>query len=136
MVAAILRPMWPDLPMPVTMTRPRARAIVATAASKGAARSPSMASIRAASPARSLDSVRRAEATAVSVLRCVVPVSRAARLLMVLILALVLALRAGRRASRGGLLARQGAAGDSPLRSLPDVNHAALASINHAARPP
>ena len=30
-VAAILRPTWPDLPMPETITRPRTSSIIATA---------------------------------------------------------------------------------------------------------
>ena len=33
-VAAILRPTWPDLPMPVTISRPRAAEIRSTAAMK------------------------------------------------------------------------------------------------------
>ena len=36
-VAAILRPTWPDLPMPVTITRPRAPRIRSTAAMKACA---------------------------------------------------------------------------------------------------
>jgi hypothetical protein len=35
-VAAILRPTWPDLPMPLTTTRPGAARMVSTACAKGA----------------------------------------------------------------------------------------------------
>ena len=61
-VAAILRPTWPDLPMPVTMTRPRAAAIRSTAAANASPRPLPIASMSTASPARSVASVRSAEA--------------------------------------------------------------------------
>ncbi len=65
-VAAILRPTWPDLPMPVTITRPRAPRIRSTAATK-ARPSPSwMAAESAAMPPASASSVRTADAIKVA----------------------------------------------------------------------
>jgi K+-transporting ATPase c subunit len=61
-VAAILRPMWPDLPMPVMISRPLDDAISATAAASGCARAPSMAAESARIPPASVSSVRSAEA--------------------------------------------------------------------------
>ncbi len=61
-VAAILRPTWPDFPMPVTMTRPRAARMVATVAAKGSPRPSVIASASAARPSRSVSSVRSADA--------------------------------------------------------------------------
>src|SRR5580698_6093725 len=61
-VAAILRPTWPDLPMPVTMTRPRAVRIVSTAAANGAPSPLHIAAASAATPSPSVPSVRTAEA--------------------------------------------------------------------------
>ena len=63
-VAAILVAIWPDLPMPVTMTRPLMRRIVFRASTKGALRSPSKAVANAAKPCRSVAMVRTAERTA------------------------------------------------------------------------
>src|SRR3984885_5411488 len=62
-VAAILRATWPDLPMPVTMTRPRAWRMVSTAAAKRAPRPSDMAAASAVSPPDSVANVRSAEAT-------------------------------------------------------------------------
>jgi hypothetical protein len=56
--------MCPDLPMPVTMTRPLAEARRSTAAVKASPREPSRAFMRTAMPSRSVPSVRRADATA------------------------------------------------------------------------
>jgi hypothetical protein len=56
-VAAILRAIWPDLPMPVTMTRPVAWPSASTAMAKG----PSSDAIRALSPSISREIVRFAE---------------------------------------------------------------------------
>nr|CAD5250542.1 conserved hypothetical protein [Bosea sp. 7B] len=67
-VATILRPTWPDLPMPVTITRPEAARIISTAAMKGSARPLPIASCKASSPARSVAMVRRAEALMVAVM--------------------------------------------------------------------
>ena len=65
-VAAILRATWPDFPMPVTMTRPGASAIVFTASSKAAPRLSGAVEVSAASsddrPWRATPRVRRAEA--------------------------------------------------------------------------
>ena len=59
-VAAILRAMWPDLPMPVTMTRPWRLRMMSTARSNS---SPTR-SASAATAAASMRSTRRARATA------------------------------------------------------------------------
>ena len=48
-VEAILPPTWPDLPMPVTTTRPLAAKIAATASRKGLPRRPLRADTAAAS---------------------------------------------------------------------------------------
>jgi hypothetical protein len=61
-VAAILRPTWPDLPMPVTISRPLDCAISSTAAMNGAPSGPRIAAISAATPPASVSSVRSAEA--------------------------------------------------------------------------
>src|SRR5690242_7658552 len=60
-VAAILRAICPDLPSPVTITRPRAARMVSTAAANGAARLSAIAAVRAASPSDSVSRVRNAE---------------------------------------------------------------------------
>ncbi len=60
-VAAILRAMWPDLPMPLTMTRPLASRIISTAAMKGCPRPSCMAAARAVTPPASASSVRKAD---------------------------------------------------------------------------
>ena len=62
-VAAILRPTWPDLPMPVTITRPRALRIRSTAATNAIPRPSATASRSAVIPAAPASSVRTAEAT-------------------------------------------------------------------------
>src|SRR5262249_29141988 len=54
-VAAILPAMWPDLPMPVTMTRPSQASSARQASAKRASSRPSSAPM----PIRSLSSVRR-----------------------------------------------------------------------------
>src|SRR5580700_5465853 len=76
-VAAIFLPTWPDLPMPVTMTRPRALRIVSTAATKGAPRPSHMAAASAATPSRSVSSVRSAEAMCGLAAGCIAPASGA-----------------------------------------------------------
>jgi hypothetical protein len=63
-VAAILRPIWPDLPSPVTISRPLAFRIRSAAATKGARRSDCSAAESAAIPPPSASSVRRADWTA------------------------------------------------------------------------
>ncbi len=60
-VAAILRPTWPDLPMPVTISRPRAWAINSMAATIGCASPFWMAETSAAMPPASVSSVRSAD---------------------------------------------------------------------------
>ena len=64
-VAAILRPIWPDLPMPVTISRPLMEPASAIAASNRAASEPgpvdASAARSAAMPACSSSRVRRAE---------------------------------------------------------------------------
>src|SRR5262245_29899825 len=62
-VAAILRAMCPDLPMPVTINRPCACRMVSTAATKDAPSPSAMAAFSAARPSRPVSSVRSAEAT-------------------------------------------------------------------------
>src|SRR5580693_6881711 len=74
-VAAIFLPTWPDLPMPVTMTRPRALRIVSTAATKGAPSPSHMATASAATPSRSVSSVRSAEAMCGLAAGCIAPAS-------------------------------------------------------------
>ena len=65
-VAAILRATWPDLPMPETITRPRACSISATAAAKApssvAASAPSAARLDADHPAAGGDAARSGRA--------------------------------------------------------------------------
>src|SRR2546423_3906487 len=61
-VAAILRPAWPDLPMPVTISRPRAAWISSTAAVNDCPRPSWMADASAVMPPASASSVRTAEA--------------------------------------------------------------------------
>src|SRR5829696_1564267 len=65
-VAAILRPIWPDLPSPVTISRPLAFRIRSAAATNGARRSDCNAADSAAIPPPSASSVRRADWTAAS----------------------------------------------------------------------
>src|SRR6478752_9662310 len=65
-VAAILRPIWPDLPSPVTISRPLAFRIRSAAATKGVRRSDCRAAEMAAIPPASASSVRRADWTAAS----------------------------------------------------------------------
>ena len=65
-VAAILRPTWPDLPMPVTTTLPPAASITAAAAAKAAPSSPCSACSTASRPRRSISSVRAALCSASS----------------------------------------------------------------------
>ena len=60
-VAAILRPTWPDLPMPVTISRPLDCAISSTAATSGAPSPSRIAATSAAMPPASASSVRSAE---------------------------------------------------------------------------
>src|SRR5215472_12490100 len=61
-VAAILWPMWPDLPRPLTMTRPRAAVIMETAAMKVRPRPFAIAALRAVMPPVSAPRVRNAQA--------------------------------------------------------------------------
>src|SRR5665811_440115 len=63
-VEAILRPTWPDLPMPVTITRPCAARIRSTAAAKVAPRPSRSAVASATIPPPSESSVRSAESIA------------------------------------------------------------------------
>ncbi len=63
-VAAILRPIWPLLPTPLTTTRPLAARSTSTVRAKGSARPSSRAAARAVRPACSVASVRCAEASA------------------------------------------------------------------------
>ena len=63
-VAAILRAMWPDLPRPVTITRPFAARISSTAATNAGPNSPCSAVVSALTPFASVSSVRSAEAIA------------------------------------------------------------------------
>ena len=65
-VAAILRPTWPDLPMPVTITRPRAWRISSTAAMKACPSPSPIAAASALMPPASVSSVRSAEAISAS----------------------------------------------------------------------
>src|SRR5262245_55100742 len=62
-VAAILRAMCPDLPMPVTIRRPCACRMVSTAATNESPSPSAMAAFKAAKPSRPVSSVRSAEAT-------------------------------------------------------------------------
>src|SRR3954466_10360749 len=62
-VAAILRPIWPDLPSPVTMTRPFALRIRSTAWAKLAPSGPRRAAASALIPPLSVSSVRSADST-------------------------------------------------------------------------
>jgi hypothetical protein len=61
-VAAILEPIWPLLPTPVTMTRPSMREMMSTAWAKGSASPFSSAAANAATPACSVATVLSAEA--------------------------------------------------------------------------
>ena len=63
-VAAIFWPICPLLPMPETITRPRARLRISTASWKGSAMPPLSAALSSASPSASASSVRSAEWTA------------------------------------------------------------------------
>ena len=63
-VAAILRATWPDLPSPVTMTRPLASRIRSTAAAKAGPSGPCRADAIAVMPLPSASSVRSADCTA------------------------------------------------------------------------
>src|SRR5450830_1100648 len=63
-VAAILRPTWPDLPMPVTITRPCAARIKSMAAMKPAPMRSRIAAASASTPLASASSVRKAESMA------------------------------------------------------------------------
>src|SRR3569833_1169039 len=63
-VAAILRPICPDLPRPVTMTRPLALRIRSVAAANGAPRPFCSVAISAATPSASAASVRSADSMA------------------------------------------------------------------------
>ena len=65
-VAAILRPMCPDLPRPVMISRPAAARINSAAAAKGGPRSDCKAAVSAAMPLPSASSVRSADCTAAS----------------------------------------------------------------------
>ena len=60
-VAAILRATWPDLPSPVTITRPLASRIRSTAAANAAPSGPCSAAAIAAMPLPSASSVRSAD---------------------------------------------------------------------------
>src|SRR5262245_22841165 len=62
-VAAILRPTCPDLPIPVTITRPRARETSSTASMKARPRPSWMACESVVMPLAASSSVRTAEAT-------------------------------------------------------------------------
>src|ERR1700761_1724090 len=73
-VAAILRATWPDLPTPLTMTRPRAARIFSTAALKKSPSVPDIAAASATMPSRSGSSVRSAEA--MNALTDVLPAAR------------------------------------------------------------
>jgi hypothetical protein len=64
-VAATLRPTWPDLPRPVTISRPLASRIRSTAVVKAGPRSARSAASSAAMPPPSASSVRSADCTAV-----------------------------------------------------------------------
>ena len=63
-VAAILRPIWPDLPSPVMISRPLAWRISPAAALNDAPRSDCKAAASAVTPLASASSVRSAEAIA------------------------------------------------------------------------
>ena len=63
-VAAILRATWPDLPRPVTITRPLALRISSMAAAKAAPSGPRRAAEMAAMPLPSASRVRSADCTA------------------------------------------------------------------------
>src|SRR6201991_359505 len=63
-VAAILRATWPDLPSPVTITRPLAWRIRSAAAAKAVPSGPCSAAAIAVTPLLSVSSVRRADCTA------------------------------------------------------------------------
>ena len=65
-VAAILRPTWPDLPMPVTITRPRAWRIRSTAAMKASPSPSPIAAAKALIPLASVSSVRNADVISAS----------------------------------------------------------------------
>ena len=75
-VAAILRATWPDLPMPVTISRPFDRAISSTAATKGVREPAADRRDSAAMPPASVSSVRSADRSAGCTRR--VPASRLA----------------------------------------------------------
>jgi hypothetical protein len=66
-VEATLRATWPDLPSPVTMTRPLARRIRSTEAANAAPSGPCNAAAIAAMPWLPTSSVRSADCTAASV---------------------------------------------------------------------
>ena len=63
-VAAILRATWPDLPRPVTMTRPLASRIRSTAAANAVPSDPCNAADSAEMPLPSASNVRTADWTA------------------------------------------------------------------------
>src|SRR5262245_59201655 len=63
-VAAILRPICPDLPMPDTISRPRDLRTVSTAVAKASPSAPRIAAEIAATPPASASSVRSAESRA------------------------------------------------------------------------
>ena len=67
-VDASLRPMWPLLPIPVMITRPRIARITPTALTKASPNGPAMAAESAANPSLSTDSVRQAVARGSDVL--------------------------------------------------------------------
>ena len=72
-VAAILRPTWPDLPMPVTMTRPRALADQLDRGDEGCPSPSRIAAASAVMPAASASSVRSAEAIEIATVHARLP---------------------------------------------------------------
>src|SRR6202142_566801 len=114
-VEAILRPTWPDLPMPVTIPRPCAARVRASAAAKLAPR-PSRSAVASASmPPPSASSVRKAE----SIAAC-------ARVLLISA-ALSLAMRGSQSFIDGGFDSTERAARQAWRR--PNVNAAAMQEL-------
>src|ERR1700679_93510 len=126
-VAAILRAIWPDLPSPVTMTRPLACRIRSVARAKAAPRSDRSAASIAAMPLPSASRVRKADWTAA--LTGSVPVGLA-----------ISGFEAGMRGServaqgRAAFLTRSGRRGDAMDRSQRLINHNCFNSVNDVFR--
>ena len=60
-MAAILRATWPDLPSPVTMTRPLASRMISTVSAKAGPSGPCKAAASAPTPLIPASSVRKAD---------------------------------------------------------------------------